>query len=108
MTTEVADLRRRGYALDREENVPGLGCVAAPMRDLTGTVKYPISISTLTLEHTVDQIEAMAAVRRERARGLLSTPPPAAPRRSGQRGSGRPGRRFGGAPMWLASAGRAP
>ena len=60
LRTEIADVRRRGYALDREENVPGLGCVAAPVRDLTGTVKYGISISTLTLEHTFEQIEAMA------------------------------------------------
>ena len=60
LRTEIADVRRRGYALDREENVPGLGCVAAPVRDLTGTVKYGISVSTLTLEHTVEQIEAMA------------------------------------------------
>jgi DNA-binding IclR family transcriptional regulator len=58
--TEIADVRRLGYALDREENVPGLACVAAPIRDLTGTVKYGVSISTLLLEHTYEQIEAMA------------------------------------------------
>jgi len=60
LRAEIADVRRCGYALDREENVPGLSCVAAPVRDLTGTVKYGISISTLTLEHTFEQIEAMA------------------------------------------------
>ena len=60
LRAEIADVRRSGYALDREENVPGLGCVAAPVRDLTGTVKYGISVSTLTLEHTFAQIEAMA------------------------------------------------
>jgi DNA-binding IclR family transcriptional regulator len=60
LRAEIGDVRRLGYALDREENVPGLGCVAAPVRDLTGTVKYGISVSTLTLEHTFEQIEAMA------------------------------------------------
>ena len=64
---EIADVRRLGYALDREENVPGLGCVAAPIRDLTGTIKYGLSISTLTLEHTVAQIQAMAPMAIETA-----------------------------------------
>jgi DNA-binding IclR family transcriptional regulator len=46
-------VRELGYALDREENVPGVVCVAAPIRDHTGTITYGLSISTLTLEHTV-------------------------------------------------------
>jgi len=67
LRTEIADVRRLGYALDREENVPGLGCVAAPIRDHTGTVKYGISVSTLLIEHTVEQIEAMSALTVETA-----------------------------------------
>ncbi len=62
LRSEIADVRRLGYALDREENVPGLGCVAAPIRDHTGTVKYGISISTLLIEHTVAEIEAMSGL----------------------------------------------
>lgn len=61
LAAEIAQVRRRGYALDREENVPGVGCVAAPVHDHTGTVRYGLSISTLTLEHSLAQIEAMAA-----------------------------------------------
>ena len=57
---EMAQVQQLGYALDREENVPGVGCVAAPIRDLTGTVKYGLSISTILLEHTEEQIEAMS------------------------------------------------
>jgi DNA-binding IclR family transcriptional regulator len=57
---EIDDVRRLGYAMDREENVPGLGCVAAPVRDHTGAVRYGVSISTLLLEHTLPQIEAMS------------------------------------------------
>ncbi|QTE29194.1 IclR family transcriptional regulator [Pengzhenrongella sicca] len=60
LRAELESVRRLGYALDREENVPGIGCVAAPVRDHTGHVAYGISISTLLLEHTFDQIEAMA------------------------------------------------
>ena len=62
LTTEIAEVRRLGYALDREENVPGLGCVAAPIRDHTGTVKYGVSITTLLIEHTLAQIEAMSGL----------------------------------------------
>lgn len=67
LRAEIGRVRRLGYALDLEENVPGLGCVAAPIRDLTGTVKYGISISTLTLEHTYQEIEAMAPMAVETA-----------------------------------------
>ena len=67
LRSEISDVRRLGYAVDREENVPGLGCVAAPIRDLTGTVKYGISISTLLLEHSIEQIEAMSSMAIETA-----------------------------------------
>lgn len=60
LRAEVAEIRRLGYAMDREENVPGVACVAAPIRDTTHSITYGVSISTLTLEHSIDQIEAMA------------------------------------------------
>lgn len=70
LQAEVAEIRRLGYALDREENVPGVACVAAPIYDTTHTVSYGISISTLTLEHSIDQIEAMAPLAIEAARRI--------------------------------------
>ncbi|WP_432494244.1 IclR family transcriptional regulator [Kineococcus auxinigenes] len=67
---EVRRVRECGYALDREENVPGVGCVAAPVRDHTGTVRYGVSISTITLEHDLEQIEAMAGLAVATARRI--------------------------------------
>ncbi|PVU83213.1 IclR family transcriptional regulator [Cellulomonas sp. WB94] len=67
LRAEVATVRELGYAMDREENVPGLVCVAAPIRDHTRTITYGVSISTLTLEHTIDQVEAMAPMAIETA-----------------------------------------
>jgi len=67
LLAEIADVRRLGYALDREENVPGVACVAAPILDPTRTIKYGLSISTLTLEHSLEQIEAMAPMAIETA-----------------------------------------
>jgi DNA-binding IclR family transcriptional regulator len=82
---EIADVRAKGYALDREENVPGVACVAAPIRDHTGTIKYGISVSTITLEHTLEQVEAMASQAvaiADRISAALGAPPltqPSAP-----------------------------
>ena len=67
LRSEIDTVRRLGYALDREENVPGVACVAAPIRDHTGTIKYGLSISTLTLEHTLEQIEEMSVLAVETA-----------------------------------------
>jgi len=60
LRTEVHEVHDLGYARDREENVPGIGCVAAPIRDHTGKVSYGLSVSTLTLEHSPEQIDAMS------------------------------------------------
>lgn len=67
LRAEIEDVRRLGYAMDREENVPGVVCVAAPIRDHTGTTRYGLSISTLTLEHTLEQVEAMSPLAIETA-----------------------------------------
>jgi len=58
-----ADLRRareRGFSTEREENVPGVTCVGVPIADHTGRIAYAISLSTLTIEHSVADVEAMA------------------------------------------------
>ena len=72
LRAEVAEIRTLGYALDREENVPGVTCVAAPIHDSTHKINYGISISTLTIEHTRDQLVAMAPLVIETA-GQISS-----------------------------------
>ncbi len=57
---EIEMVAERGYALDDEENVPGIICVAAPVHDNLGRVRHAISLSTITLEHTLAEIQAMA------------------------------------------------
>jgi DNA-binding IclR family transcriptional regulator len=42
---ELAQIRRQGYAIDREEVEEGLVCVSAPVRDRTGDVIGAVSIS---------------------------------------------------------------
>jgi DNA-binding IclR family transcriptional regulator len=85
LRAELAEIRKFGYAFDREENVPGVICVAAPIRDSTHKINYGISISTLTIEHTREQLEAMAplvvetAAQISAALGFIPSSSPAPP-----------------------------
>ncbi|GLY17981.1 IclR family transcriptional regulator [Kineosporia rhizophila] len=72
LRTEVARIQQVGYSLDREENVPGVTCVAAPILDSTRRIKYGLSISTLTLEHTPEEVEQMAPLAIETAAQISS------------------------------------
>ncbi|WP_237565059.1 IclR family transcriptional regulator [Parageobacillus thermoglucosidasius] len=46
---ELAQIRSKGIAYDREEAVSGLTCIAVPIRDFTGEVIAGISISAPTI-----------------------------------------------------------
>ena len=41
----LAEIRRRGYALDNEENETGVRCIAAGLKDHAGKTRYAFSIS---------------------------------------------------------------
>jgi DNA-binding IclR family transcriptional regulator len=45
LRTELARIRRRGFAVDNEEVEDGLRCIGAPVRDYTGEVVASISIA---------------------------------------------------------------
>lgn len=45
LLTELAAIRRLGYAMDNEENEVGVRCIAASIKDYSGTANYAISIS---------------------------------------------------------------
>ncbi len=69
---ELAETRRRGYALDREEAVPGIGCIGAPVFQRDGQVAGAISISGSTsrvmgekmVEYTEELLRTAAEVSR--------------------------------------------
>jgi DNA-binding IclR family transcriptional regulator len=57
----LADVRRRGWALDDEEQAPNCRCIAAPIRDRDGVVVAAIS-AVGTLEQVEDRcLETLAA-----------------------------------------------
>jgi DNA-binding IclR family transcriptional regulator len=61
----LAEVRERGYAVDREELEPHLCCVAGPVFDRTGSVVASISVSGPDSRLDDESIPAIAeAVRR--------------------------------------------
>jgi IclR family acetate operon transcriptional repressor len=52
-------VRRNGFAIDREEHLPGVICVGAAIRDQAGTVIGAISASTPTMRASEDHIGLM-------------------------------------------------
>jgi len=55
---ELAEIRRRGYAVDDQERVRGIRCIAAPLRTESGEVFGAISISGPARRMTDEQIES--------------------------------------------------
>jgi DNA-binding IclR family transcriptional regulator len=81
LLTHLAEIRRRGYSIDDEENEGGIRCVGAPVFDHTGTVMGGVSVSGLTFEVTPDD-RTLAAEVVTAAREVslaLGAPPERAP-----------------------------
>jgi DNA-binding IclR family transcriptional regulator len=57
MAEELAIIRKQGYAVDNQEIMEGLRCVAAPVRDKQGAVGYAISVSALAERMSGDYFE---------------------------------------------------
>lgn len=46
---DLAEIRRRGYAIDNEEHIPGLFCVAAPVINSSGQVIAGLSVTNVKM-----------------------------------------------------------
>jgi IclR family transcriptional regulator, KDG regulon repressor len=54
---ELEQISKRGYAIDNQENEPGVRCVAVPIYDHTGQVIAAVSMSTIVTR--IDDAELM-------------------------------------------------
>jgi DNA-binding IclR family transcriptional regulator len=74
LAKELALVRKRGLAFDREENRVGVVCVGAPIHDLSGRVIAAISVSgpsaRLAGERLEATIEAILLTARDASRAL--------------------------------------
>jgi IclR family acetate operon transcriptional repressor len=69
---ELAEVTRRGYSIDDEENEPNVRCVGAVVRDSTGSVIGGISVSGLALMLSLDQLHELGSVVRAAADEISS------------------------------------
>lgn len=56
LNDELADIREKGYALDREEHEDGIICIAAPIRNSLGKVVASISVTTIVQRMDIDRL----------------------------------------------------
>jgi len=59
LKSQLARVRRSGFALDDEENETGVRCVGAAIRDHAGVVIGGLSASSLAMEHSLAELIAL-------------------------------------------------
>ncbi|MCX7682088.1 MAG: IclR family transcriptional regulator [Anaerolineae bacterium] len=67
---EIEQVARQGYALDLEENEPGIRCIAAPVRDGAGRGVAAVSISSAVIYLTEERIREFIPLVQETARQI--------------------------------------
>jgi DNA-binding IclR family transcriptional regulator len=70
LAAHLAETRERGWSLDEGEHQPGLRCVGAPIRDVTGRVFAAISVSAPSRELPVSRVPAAVKLVRHAATGI--------------------------------------
>jgi DNA-binding IclR family transcriptional regulator len=78
LIASLAKVRRQGYALVNEENIPGVLSVGAPIRDRSGTVVAALSVAFpkyLDSELTLASVEPLVSAAALRISRLLGMPP---------------------------------
>lgn len=62
---DLIDVRKRGYAIDDEENEMGIICVAAPIYNHRGKIQYALSVSTPKFKMDFNRLEKFGRLVQE-------------------------------------------
>lgn len=60
LRNDLAEIKRQGYAFDREEHEPGIICVAVPILSGAGRVMGGLSVTSTTARHSLERLGAFA------------------------------------------------
>jgi IclR family KDG regulon transcriptional repressor len=60
LRAELAAIRARGHAFDREEHEPGIICCAVPIRSRTGRVIGALSVTSTTARSSLGTLEGLS------------------------------------------------
>ncbi|QBY01583.1 IclR family transcriptional regulator [Rhodophyticola sp. CCM32] len=70
LCTELARIRSRGYAFDREEHEPGIICVAVPILTENGRIMGALSVTSSTERTSLDALERHVPVIKRTAKSI--------------------------------------
>lgn len=70
LRAELAAIRARGHALDRQEHEPGIICCAAPILTRAGRVLGALSVTSTTARSSIAALEAQAGRIGDSARAI--------------------------------------
>ncbi len=70
LLNKLSSIREQGFAIDYEETIRGIVCVAAPIFDYKGDVRYSLSITGPTVRMTDDKIKEYIQIVKEAANNI--------------------------------------
>jgi IclR family transcriptional regulator, acetate operon repressor len=73
LSRELDEIRQRGYSCDNEEYLPGISCLAVPVRDSDSRVVAAVAVHAPTSRMTVEQALEFLPTLREAAESISQT-----------------------------------
>lgn len=72
LLAELAAIRARGYAFDREEHEPGIICIAAPILTGSGRIEGALSVTSTTTRLSLSDLERLVPKLKQTAADIAT------------------------------------